>query len=85
MDEEILDEEILNDMSGSIECPGCGNTIHPERYAAGYGTCIGCSTTKKYGYIYKFDGKTADGIEIVEDAELAEKIRKKQGGKHGQI
>jgi len=85
MNEEILNEEILNDMSGSIGCPSCGDVIHPERYAAGYKTCIECSTTKKYGFIYNFEGKTADSITVVEDAELAEKIRKKQGGKHGQI
>jgi len=68
-----------------MECPKCKKPIHPERLAAGYKTCVDCSTTTKYGYIYNFEGKTADSIIVMKDAKLAEKIRRKQGGKHGQI
>ena len=78
-------DEIVSELSGSVPCPKCEEPIHPERIAAGYHTCVKCSTTERYGYIHVFEGKTGDRIEIVKDAKLAEKIRKTQGGKHGQI
>jgi len=80
-----MTEEFLNEESGSVPCPRCQESIHPERVEAGYHICVKCSTIERYGYIHVFEGKTGDRIEIVKDAKLAEKIRKTQGGKHGQI
>ena len=68
-----------------MECPKCKEEIPQERIDLGYKTCVKCSTTEKYGYIRISEGKTADSIAIIRDAKLAEKIRRKQNRRHGQI
>jgi len=69
-----------------INC-GCGNEIHPERYALGYKICLKCgdksaSKQKPYGSII-YDHKTAGSIQITNKAtfDLYKKISYRSGKK----
>lgn len=51
---------------------GCGNSIHPERYALGYKICLKCgeksaSNKKPFGYV-SYGHKTAGAIVITSKA-----------------
>jgi hypothetical protein len=54
-----------------ITC-GCGNEIHPERYALGYKVCVTCGekfaqARKPYGYV-SYGHKTAGAIVVTSKA-----------------
>jgi hypothetical protein len=51
---------------------GCGNAIHPERYALGYRICLTCgekaaANKKRFGYV-SYGHKTAGAIVITSKA-----------------
>lgn len=52
----------------------CGETVHPVRVAAGYRTCVKCSTESKWGSVQVIYHKTGNTIEIVKDPEVAEQV-----------
>ena len=52
----------------------CGETVHSVRTAAGYRTCVKCSTESKWGSVQVIYHKTGNTIEIVKDPELAAQV-----------
>jgi len=61
-----------------MDCPKCGQKIHPQRLEMGFKTCVNCSSEKKYGYIHVFEGKTANTIQVIKDPDKAAELQWKQ-------